>query len=59
MMVSLKKNSTIDDIKYLKHEEFYIKGVNWDEGGNERYYITSKKGDEHTADSSLFDILKI
>lgn len=55
MIVTLKKNQVFDGEKYLKHEEFFLIGINWDEESVEKYYIRSKNGNNHTVDSSLFE----
>jgi len=55
MIVTLKKNQVFDGEKYVKHEEFFLIGINWNEESVEKYYIRSKKGNNHTVDSSLFE----
>jgi len=57
MRLVLRKNQTIDNVKYLKHEEFYLIGISWtDQVGSDAYYIQSKSGKKHHGvDTRLFD----
>lgn len=56
MRVVLKKNKKIDNVDYLKHEVFTLKGVHWtDQVGSDMYYVMASSGKMHTVEPSFFD----